>query len=93
MSTKIILIYLAAITLVTFAVYGIDKRKARLNRWRIPESNLLLLAVLGGSIGALLAMKVWHHKTCHKKFSFGVPAILILQIALVLFLYYYFHKS
>lgn len=93
MSTKIILIYLAAITLVTFAVYGIDKRKTRLNRWRIPESNLLLLAVLGGSIGALLAMKVWHHKTRHKKFSFGVPAILILQIALVLFLYYYFHKS
>lgn len=80
---KFILIYLAAITLFTFIVYGIDKRRAKKGRWRIPESTLLLLAVIGGSIGAYLGMKVWHHKTRHKKFKYGVPAIIILQIVLV----------
>lgn len=93
LTTKIILIYIAAITLVTFFVYGIDKHKARKDKWRIPESTLLWLAALGGSVGALLGMKVWHHKTLHKKFRFGVPAILILQIAIVVFLIYYSHKS
>lgn len=93
LTTKIILIYIAAITLVTFFVYGIDKHKARKDKWRIPESALLWLAALGGSVGALLGMKVWHHKTLHKKFRFGVPAILIFQIAIVVFLIYYSHKS
>ncbi|MDO4956546.1 MAG: DUF1294 domain-containing protein [Bacteroidales bacterium] len=82
---KIILIYLAAITLFTFIVYGIDKRRAKKGRWRIPESTLLLLAVIGGSIGAYLGMKVWHHKTRHKKFKYGVPAIIVVQVVWVVF--------
>ena len=81
MTLKIILIYLLAINIITFFVYGIDKLKAKKNWWRIPEATLLLLAAIGGSIGAWLGMKVWHHKTMHKKFKYGVPAIIILQIA------------
>ena len=78
----LILIYLAAITVVTFIVYGIDKWKAQHKRWRIPESVLLGLAVIGGSVGAWLGMQVCHHKTRHKKFKYGVPAILAAQVAL-----------
>ncbi len=72
------------INVVTFFTYGIDKWKATHNRWRIPEATLLGLAVIGGSIGAWLGMKVWHHKTLHKKFSVGVPLILIAQAALLI---------
>lgn len=85
--TSIVLIYLAAINVVSFFTYGIDKLKARKDKWRIPEATLLWMAVLGGSIGAWLGMKAWHHKTLHKKFKFGVPAILIIQLALVLFIW------
>ena len=63
----IALIYLAVINVVTFFMYGVDKWKAKRSKWRIPEATLLLMAVLGGSIGAWLGMKVWHHKTLHKK--------------------------
>ena len=77
-----IVYYLIIINIVTFLVYGIDKWKARKTMWRIREASLLMLAVLGGSIGAWLGMKVWHHKTMHKKFKYGVPAILIIQIIL-----------
>ena len=79
----IVPIYLAVINVVTFFMYGIDKWKAKKSKWRIREAALLGLAVLGGSIGAWLGMKVWHHKTLHKKFKFGVPAIIIVQIALI----------
>ena len=78
----LILIYLAIITVVTFFAYGIDKWKAQHNRWRIPESVLLGLAAVGGSVGAWLGMKVWHHKTQHKKFKYGVPVIFVVQVAL-----------
>ena len=77
-----ILIYFLAINLIAFIVYGIDKLKARKNLWRIPEATLLLLAVIGGSIGAWLGIRVWHHKTMHLKFKYGVPIILATQIAL-----------
>jgi uncharacterized membrane protein YsdA (DUF1294 family) len=80
---KITLIYLAAINTVTFFLYGIDKWKAKRTKWRVPESTLLWWAAFGGSIGALLGMKVWHHKTLHKKFRYGVPAILIAQLTIV----------
>jgi uncharacterized membrane protein YsdA (DUF1294 family) len=81
----IALIYLAVINVVTFFVYGIDKWKAKKSKWRIREAALLGLAVLGGSIGAWLGMKVWHHKTQHKKFKYGVPAIIIVQLALIVY--------
>ena len=79
---KIALYYLLAVNLLAFITYGIDKYKARHNHWRVREASLLLLAALGGSIGALLAMKVFRHKTQHKKFRFGVPAILLVQMAI-----------
>ena len=75
--------YLLAINAVTFIVYGIDKYKAKEAKWRIPEATLLLLAALGGSIRAWMGMKVWHHKTMHKKFKYGIPAILHIQITLI----------
>ena len=83
---RIIIIYLLAINIATFFTYGIDKWKAKKSKWRIREVSLLTLAVLGGSIGAWLGMKVWHHKTMHKKFKYGVPAILILQLALLAYI-------
>ena len=69
--------------MATFLTYGIDKWMAKKSLWRIREASLLGLAVLGGSIGAWLGMKVWHHKTMHKKFKYGLPLILIVQIAIV----------
>ena len=78
-----LLYYLIGINIVTFLVYGIDKCKAKRSKWRIPEATLLGLAVIGGSIGAWLGMKTWHHKTMHKKFKYGLPLILIAQIALI----------
>ena len=77
--------YLVIINVVTFFMYGIDKWKAKRSKWRISEATLLMLAVIGGSIGAWIGMKVWHHKTLHKKFRYGIPIIILLQIALLVF--------
>ena len=74
---------LIVLNIVTFLVYGIDKWKAKQGSWRISEATLLILAVIGGSTGALIGMKVWHHKTMHKKFRYGLPLILIIQIILL----------
>ena len=86
-----ILIYLAVINIVAFFLYGIDKWKAQHDKWRITEATLLWIAVAGGSIGALLGMRLWHHKTQHAKFRYGLPTILILQIAAVVAAVYYGH--
>ena len=83
-----IVYYLIIINIVTFLVYGIDKWKAWKTMWRIREASLLMLAVLGGSIGAWLGMKVWHHKTQHKKFRYGIPAIIIIQLVIIGFFLY-----
>ena len=83
MIANALLYYLIVITIVTFLVYGIDKWKAKQGSWRISEVSLLILAVIGGCIGALLGMKIWHHKTMHKKFKYGLPMILLAQIALI----------
>lgn len=79
--------YLLAINAVTFIVYGIDKYEAKKAMWRISEATLLMLAVLGGSIGAWIAMRVWCHKTMHKKFKYGIPVILLIQIALIAYMH------
>ena len=84
----IVLIYLAVINVVTFFMFGIDKWKAKKSKWRVRETALLGLAVLGGSIGAWLGMKVWHHKTLHKKFKYGIPVIIIIQLVLSVYLIY-----
>ena len=85
----IVLIYLGVINVVTFFLYGIDKRKVKRSKWRIEESTLLWWAVLGGSIGAILGIKIWHHKTQRKKFAVGVPMILLTQIMIIGLIYYY----
>jgi uncharacterized membrane protein YsdA (DUF1294 family) len=81
----LIIYALLALNLITFIIYGIDKFKTKKSKWRIPESTLLLLALIGGSIGAWLGIKVWHHKTQHKKFYIGIPLIIVTQVALILF--------
>ncbi len=87
--TRIIIYYLAAINLLTFIVYGLDKYKAKHKKWRTPEATLLILAALGGSPAALLAMYLFRHKTLHNKFRFGVPIILLLQTALAIYLIFF----
>lgn len=84
----VLLVWLAVINLLTFIVYGADKRRARKGKWRVPEKTLFLLPLLGGSIGALLGMRVFHHKTKHWYFVWGIPAILLAQIALAVWLLY-----
>ena len=75
--------YIVVINLVSFMMFGIDKYKARRGQWRISEATLLAVAAIGGSIGAWMGMKVWHHKTLHSKFRYGVPIILLVHIALM----------
>ena len=80
--------YLAAVNLVTFTVYGVDKAKARRGAWRVPEKTLFLLPLLGGSVGALLGMLVFRHKSKHWYFVWGIPLILLAQIALAVWVYF-----
>lgn len=82
---RLFLAYLAIINLVAFCVYGIDKRKAKKSKWRIPESTLLLLAAAGGSLGALAGMSYFRHKTKHNKFTIGVPLIIVAQVVLIIY--------
>ena len=84
---NIILYYLLAINIASFFLYGIDKYKAKKGRWRISEATLLTMAAIGGSIGAWAGMRLWHHKTMHKKFKYGIPVIIMMQIALVTYLH------
>lgn len=79
--TTLILLYLLIVNAVSFLLMLVDKQKARKKLWRIPEATLLLSAAIGGSIGALAGMYTFRHKTKHVKFTLGVPAILIVQIA------------
>ena len=79
----IALIYLAIINVITFFLFGIDKLKAKRSKWRVSEAMLLGMAAIGGSIGAWLGMMVWHHKTLHKKFRYGIPLIILIQVGLL----------
>ena len=81
-----ILYYLLGINILAFLVFGLDKWKARKDRWRIPEATLLMLAVAGGSAGALLGMLLFRHKTRHNKFRFGLPLILLTQLVIAFLL-------
>lgn len=80
-----LILYLVTINAVTFLAYGLDKQKAKQNRWRIPEKVLLGLAALGGSVGAFVGMYAFHHKTKKLKFSVGVPVIFVLQLAVLVY--------
>lgn len=82
---QFIVFYFIVLNLIGFALMGIDKRRARKNLWRIPEKTLFLAALLGGSIGSLIGMYFFHHKTRHWYFVAGMPAILILQTAVSMY--------
>ena len=86
---KYFVVYLLVVNLITFFLYGIDKRRAVRKEWRIPESVLIGFAAIGGSVGAFLAMLVFRHKTKHAKFTVGVPLILVAQIIAAIALYNY----
>lgn len=79
---SIVLFYLAAVNLVTFAAFGIDKWKAVRHRWRIPEATLLGLSLIGGALGGLAGMRLFHHKTRKARFFVGVPVMLAAQLGL-----------
>ena len=80
---ELFLLWILVINAGTFLLFGLDKKRAVRHRWRISERTLLGAAVLGGALGALLGMKVFHHKTRHRKFRYGVPFVLALQVFLV----------
>ena len=84
--TKLILLYLLIVNAVSFLLMLADKQKAKRHAWRIPESTLIGIAMIGGSIGALAGMYTFRHKTRHLKFILGIPLILVIQILLILFL-------
>lgn len=87
---KTLLVYLLIINAVGFLFMFIDKQKAKKKKWRIPEATLMGIAAMGGSIGCLMGMYTFRHKTLHKKFTIGIPAILILQIGLAGAVVWYF---
>ena len=81
--------YLLLINAVGFLLMLIDKQKARKNRWRIPESTLMGIAALGGSIGSLLGMQLFRHKTRHPKFTLGIPLILAVHLVIATWILVY----
>ena len=83
-SFDIIILYVVAVNVVSFLMMGIDKRKAVKRAFRIPESTLFVLAIIGGSIGSIIGMHLFRHKTRHWYFLYGMPVILALQVILIL---------
>lgn len=84
---KISAVYLLVVNIAAFVVYGWDKICAKRGMWRVPEKILLLLALLGGSVGAMAGMAIFRHKTLHLKFRYGVPLIMILQLIGLIYLH------
>lgn len=93
MMLKVICAWLILWSLVAFIAMGMDKSRARKGRWRVPEATLFLFALLGGGLGATLGMHVFHHKTKHWYFRWGLPLILLVQLALVVWLARHFGLS
>ena len=80
---ELLILYLVVVNAAAFVIYGVDKRKAIRDKWRIPEATLLGLAVIGGAFGAFLGMRVWHHKTHKWKFRILVPVFLLLWVIVI----------
>lgn len=85
---SLVLVYLIIVNVLGLVLFGIDKWKAKHAKWCISEPTLLTVAAIGGSIGSWIGMKMWHHKTLHKKFKYGIPLIMMVQFALLLFALY-----
>ena len=83
-SFDLIILYAVAVNVASLIMMGVDKRKAIKRAWRIPESTLFVLAIIGGSVGSIIGMHLFHHKTRHWYFLYGMPVILALQIMLIL---------
>ena len=83
-SFDLIILYAVAVNVASLIMMGVDKRKAIKRAWRIPESTLFVLAIIGGSLGSIIGMHLFHHKTRHWYFLYGMPVILALQIMLIL---------
>lgn len=83
---KYLYIWLIIINIITFVVFGIDKKKAIDGKFRISELTLFVLSLLGGSLGGFIAMHTFHHKTKKWYFKFGIPLILIAQVLLIIFI-------
>jgi len=83
--------YMIGINIVTFILMGVDKQRARNRAWRIPERTFWILAIIGGSIGSFVGMRVFHHKTKHLTFTIGMP--LLIGIHFLLFLYLFAYMS
>ena len=88
----VVLAYFITVNVLGLVLFGIDKWKAKHDKWRISEATLLSLTVIGGSIGTWVGMKVWHHKTMHKKFKYGIPLVMVLQFVLLLFTLYWLNS-
>ena len=88
----VVLAYFITVNVLGLVLFGIDKWKAKHDKWRISEATLLSVTIIGGSIGAWVGMKVWHHKTMHKKFKYGIPLVMVLQSALLLFTLYWLNS-
>lgn len=82
---RYVVLYFFVINLVGFLAMGIDKYKAQRDLWRIPEGTLITIALIGGSIGAIIGMKTFRHKTKKLKFSVGLPTILISEVCAVIY--------
>lgn len=90
MGWKILIVWLLVTNLAGFIQMFVDKRRAQRDKWRIPEKRLFLVAAVGGSIGSILGMQVFRHKTKHRSFVIGMPAILVTQVVLAGVVWYYF---
>ncbi len=86
---KIIGVYLLIINIISFLIFGWDKVQARRKRWRVAERTLFLSVILGGGLGGVAGMKVWRHKTKKWYFKFGVPRLMILQVAAALYISFF----
>ena len=78
-------VYLVFINIIGFSIMGIDKNRAKKEKWRIRENTLFLVSIIGGSIGSIAGMQAFRHKTKHKQFVYGMPAILIIQIVILVY--------
>ncbi|WP_117170529.1 DUF1294 domain-containing protein [Paraliobacillus sediminis] len=86
---KYIIIYVFLVNLIAFILMGLDKRKAKKGKWRIPEKTLWFSAVMGGAFGSLLGMQLFRHKTKHKAFTIGMPLVIMLHITIIILIYWY----
>ena len=82
----VVAVYLVVLNLIGFIIMGVDKKKAIKHKWRIPEKNLFLIAILGGSLGGIIGMRVFRHKTKHMYFVVGFPLIFIVQVGVIMYI-------